>query len=274
MTIQTADHTIGELLRRWRQHRRVSQLDLALQAEVSARHISFLETGRSLPSREMVLRLADHLGIPLRERNSLLMAAGFAPVYPATSLDDPSMSVIRSAIDLVLKGHEPNPAIAIDRYWTLVAANRSIELLLMGVAPELLEPPINVLRLSLHPDGLASRIINLDQWRNHVFRQLRNYIDTSADPELAALYEELRSYPGGEDIGRFEQSHSALAVEDLVIPLRFRSEAGDLSFFSTTTVFGTANDVTLAELAIESFFPADETTAAVLRRGMPPPEST
>ncbi|TVR72252.1 MAG: XRE family transcriptional regulator [Sphaerobacteraceae bacterium] len=256
---------MGELLRRWRQHRRVSQLDLALQAEVSARHISFLETGRSLPSREMLLRLADHLGIPLRERNSLLMAAGFAPVYPATSLEDPSMGVIRSAIDLVLKGHEPYPAIAIDRYWTLVTANRSIDLLLMGVAPELLEPPVNVLRLSLHPDGLAPRIINLDQWRTHVFRQLRNYIDTSADPALAALYEELRSYPGGDDTGRNEQRPGALVVDDLVIPLRFRSEAGELSFFSTTTVFGTANDVTLAELAIESFFPADAATTDILR---------
>ncbi len=262
-----AEHTIGELLRRWRQHRRVSQLELALHAEVSARHISFLETGRSLPSREMLLRLADHLGIPLRERNSLLMAAGFAPVYSATSLEDPSMEVIRSAIELVLKGHEPNPAIAIDRYWTLVTANRSIDLLLMGVAPELLEPPVNVLRLSLHPDGLAPRIINLDQWRSHVFRQLRNYIDTSADPALAALYEELRSYPGGDDTGHSEQrpSGSGLAVDDLVIPLRFRSEAGELSFFSTTTVFGTANDVTLAELAIESFYPADAPTADILR---------
>jgi transcriptional regulator with XRE-family HTH domain len=266
VTIQTADYAIGELLRRWRQHRRVSQLELALQAEVSARHISFLETGRSLPSREMVIRLADHLGIPLRERNSLLMAAGFAPVYPVTSLEDPAMGVIRSAIELVLEGHEPNPAIAIDRYWTLVTANRSIDILLKGVAPELLEPPVNVLRLSLHPDGLASRIINLDQWRSHVFRQLRNYIDISADPVLAELYEELHSYPGGDNARRIDQRPRELAVDDLVIPLRFRSEAGELSFFSTTTVFGTANDVTLAELAIESFFPADAATADILRR--------
>lgn len=273
MTIQTADHTVGELLRSWRQRRRVSQLDLALDAEVSARHISFLETGRSRPSREMILRLADQLGIPLRERNSLLIAAGFAPVYPATPMHDPAMDVVRSAIELVLTGHEPYPAIAIDRYWTLVTSNRSIDMLLSGIAPWLLEPPVNVLRLSLHPDGLAPRIVNLDQWRVHVFKRIRSYIDTSADPELMALYEELNSYPAGAGSGHSDLRTTEYTVDDLVMPLRLRSDAGELSFFSTTTVFGTANDVTLAELAIESFFPADEATAAVLRRGMTPPES-
>lgn len=269
--MHVAEHTVGTLLRSWRQRRRVSQLDLALESDVSTRHISFLETGRSQPSRQMILHLAEHLDIPLRERNSLLVAAGYTPVYPATSLDDDSMRVVRSAIELVLSGHEPYPAIAIDRYWTLVTANRSIELLLAGVAPELLQPPINVLRLSLHPDGLAPRIINLEQWRDHVFRRLRGFIDRSADPELIALYDELRSYPAAEGRPLPGDDADHASVDDLVMPLRMKSDAGPLSFFSTTTVFGTANDVTLAELAIESFFPADEATAGILRQAMERP---
>lgn len=263
--MKTADLAAGELLRSWRQRRRVSQLQLALDSDVSTRHISFLETGRAQPSRQMILHLAEHLDIPLRERNSLLIAAGYAPVYPATSLDDPSMQVIRSAIDLVLSGHEPYPAIAIDRYWTLVAANRAIDMLLVGIAPELLEPPVNVLRLSLHPDGLAPRILNLDQWRDHVFRRLRGYIATSADPVLVELYDELRSYPAGDGRRHSDEHGREQSVDDLVIPLRMQTDVGALSFISTTTVFGTANDVNLAELAIESFFPADEATAGILR---------
>jgi transcriptional regulator with XRE-family HTH domain len=267
--METQEKTVGELLRTWRRQRRVSQLDLALDADVSTRHISFLETGRALPSREMLLRLAEHLDIPLRERNSLLIAAGYAPVYPSTRLEDPAMSVVRDAIELVLTGHEPYPAIAINRYWDLITANRAARLLLEEVEPNLLEPPVNVLRISLHPDGLAPRITNLDQWRAHVFLRLRRYIEMSADPGLVALYEELQEFPGSDNPAtnqnrQFEEQR----VEDLVIPLRLQTGMGQLSFFSTTTVFGTANDVTLSELAIESFFPADPATAETLRQAM------
>jgi transcriptional regulator with XRE-family HTH domain len=264
--VEVTDHSVGPLLRRWRQRRRVSQLDLALETDVSTRHISFVETGRSIPSRQMILRLAEHLGIPLRERNELLIAAGYAPVYTAMPLDDPSMDVVRSAIDRVLAGHEPYPAMAIDRYWTLVAANRAIDPLLAGVAPTLLDPPVNVLRISLHPDGLAPRIINLDQWRVHVFKRLRHYIDTSGDPALVALDDELRTYPGrGSSGGAYRGDAS---VDDLVMPLRIRMASAELSFFTTTTVFGNANDVTLSELAVESLFPADAETAEMLRQSM------
>jgi transcriptional regulator with XRE-family HTH domain len=269
MTMETHVKPVGELLRTWRRQRRVSQLDLALDADVSTRHISFVETGRALPSREMLLRLAERLDIPLRERNGLLVAAGYAPVFPRTPLDDPAMTVVRDAIELVLKGHEPYPAIAINRYWDLITANRSARLLLADVEPNLLEPPVNVLRISLHPDGLAPRITNLDQWRTHVFSRLRRYIEMSADPGLVDLYDELQGFPGSikhaSDQGRHPEEQR---VEDLVIPLRLRTGMGTLSFFSTTTVFGTANDVTLSELAIESFFPADHATAKTLRQAM------
>lgn len=240
-------------------------MELALDSGVSTRHISFLETGRSQPSRQMILHLAEHLDIPLRERNELMIAAGYAPVYPATPLDDVSMDVVRSAIELVLTGHEPYPALAIDRYWTLVAANRALGPLLAGVSPALLEPPVNVLRLSLHPDGLAPRIVNFDQWRDHVLRRLRGYIGTSADPVLVELHDELRSYPAGDVRTHSVEGGPDQKVDDLVIPLRMQTDVGVLSFISTTTVFGTANDVNLAELAIESFFPADKATAGILR---------
>jgi transcriptional regulator with XRE-family HTH domain len=267
--METKNRPVGEILRSWRRHRRVSQLDLALDAEVSTRHISFVETGRSRPSREMLLRLAEQLEIPLRERNGLMVAAGYAPVYAQTSLDEPEMRIVREAIDLVLTGHEPFPAIAIDRHWNLVTANRAAPLLLMGIDLSLLEPPINVLRVSLHPRGLATRIVNLDQWRSHVFRQLRRRITMVADPTLISLYEELHSFPT-DDAGS-TNTHAPSdgpTVDDLVIPLRIKTEVGLLSFFSTTTVFSAANVITLSELAIESFFPADTATADALRQAM------
>jgi transcriptional regulator with XRE-family HTH domain len=246
----------GALLRQWRQRRRVSQLDLAIAADVSARHVSFLETGRSKPSREMVLRLAERLEVPLRERNPLLLAAGYAPSYPARSLDDAAMTPVRAAVDAILAGYEPYPAVVVDRGWNLVAANASAALF-TGLAPQrLLVPPVNVLRLSLHPDGLAGRIANLAEWRGHVLGRLAREAAASADPGLAALHAELAAYPGG----------TAPAPEQAVaVPLRLRVDGRELAFLSTVTTFGTALDVTLAELSIEAFLPADAATAAALR---------
>ncbi|MBA2451833.1 MAG: helix-turn-helix transcriptional regulator [Chloroflexia bacterium] len=253
---------VGEILRHWRRHRRVSQLDLALDTKVSARHISFLETGRSRPSRDMLLRLAEQLQVPLRDRNTLLVAAGFAPVYNRTPLDNPAMNAARAAIDLVLNGHQPFPALAVDRYWTLIAGNQAIAGLLIGVAAHLLEAPVNVLRVSLHPEGIAPRIINLDQWREHTFSRLERQIDSTADPELMTLFEELRQYSGSaETDSGSDQPHDG-PYGDFAIPLKLRTDQGTLSFFSTTTVFGAVNDITLDELAIESFYPADEETAS------------
>lgn len=250
----------------WRRRRRLSQLEMALEAEVSARHLSFLETGRSLPSRQMLLHLAEQLAIPLRERNTLLVAAGYAPVYPATPLHDPALDAAREAVELVLGGHEPYPALAVDRAWNLVAANRSTGFLLSEIAPALLQPPVNVLRVSLHPEGLAPRIVNLGEWRRHLLARLQQQIEASADPELEALYQELRGYPAprpepGSPARNDDQPHPAL-----VVPVRLRAGSEVLSLFSTTTVFGTAVDITLAELTIESFFPADTATAEALRR--------
>ncbi len=256
---------IGDHLREWRQRRRLSQLDLALDAEISTKHLSFLETGRAQPSRDMVLRLAERLDVPLRERNILLVSAGYAPVFPQRTLGDPALQQARKAVDLVLKGHEPYPAIAIDRHWTLVAHNAAVPLLLAGAAPRLMQPPVNVLRLSLHPEGLAPRIENLAEWRAHLLARLRQQIDVTADPELMKLLDELAAYPapGGAKAARVNVSQEHAGV---VVPLRFATDAGTLSLFSTTTIFGTPVDITLAELAIESFFPADAATADMLRR--------
>jgi len=253
---------VGEQLRQWRQRRRMSQLDFALEADISTRHLSFLETGRSQPSREMVLRLAELLEIPLRERNILLVAAGFAPVFAERSLQDPLLGSARTAVDLVLKGHEPYPALAIDRHWTLIAANRSVTPMLAGIEPGLLQPPVNVLRMSLHPGGLAPRIANLAQWRAHLFARLRHQIDVSADATLIALLEELAAYPApaASPSTPINRDHS-----QFVVPFQLATPAGVLSFISTTTVFGTPVEITLSELAIESFFPADEATAQALR---------
>jgi transcriptional regulator with XRE-family HTH domain len=250
---------VGEQLRAWRSRRRLSQLDLALDAEISARHLSFLETGRSRPSRPMLLRLAERLGIPARDRNVLLVAAGFAPALPERSLDDPALAAARRAVDLVLKAYEPFPALAVDRHWHLIAANAGLAPLLVGVAPHLLEPPVNVLRLSLHPEGAAPRIVNLPEWRAHILHRLEAQVEASADSALAALLAELRAYPGGT--GPTADTHGGVAV-----PLVFRAGERTLSFLSTTTMFGTPIDVTLTELAIEAFLPADEATAVYLMK--------
>jgi transcriptional regulator with XRE-family HTH domain len=261
---------VGELLRSWRQRRGLSQLDLAMHADISTRHVSFMETGRSQPSRPMVIHLAERLEVPLRDRNALLIAAGYAPVYAERSLDDPALAAARQAVDLVLTGHEPYPALAVDRHWQLVAANRAVAPLLAGAAAELLQPPVNVLRLSLHPSGLAPRIDNLRQWRDHVVARLFHQVEVSADPVLAALYEELRNYAMPEaDRSAVDRPGHMEAYGDVVVPFRLRTDQGVLSFFSTTTVFGTAVDITLSELAIESFFPADAATADTLRRVLP-----
>jgi transcriptional regulator with XRE-family HTH domain len=251
--------TFGTQLRQWRQRRRLSQLDLSVDADVSTRHLSFVETGRAMPSREMVLRLADRLDVPLRERNRLLTAAGFAPMFVQRSLDDPALKAAREAIELILTGHEPYPALAIDRHWTLVSYNRAVLPLLEGVAPELLKPPLNVLRLSLHPGGLAPRILNLGQWRAHLLARLRQQVAASGDPVLAALADELRAYAAPLE------GHTDLAEAAVVVPLVLATQNGNLSFISTTTVFGTPVDITLSELALETFFPADTHTAIALQ---------
>lgn len=256
--------TIGTLLRDWRQLRRFSQLDLALEAEISQKHLSFIESGRSRPSREMVLQLAEHLGVPLRERNALLLAAGYAPVYPQRPLDDPGLGAARAAIDLVLKGHEPYPALAVDRHWTLLAANATVTALLGLVAEAaLLRPPINVLRLSLHPGGLAPHIVNLDEWRAHLLARLRQQIRATADPVLAELLGELLACPAPSAPAR--KGDPSEAEAGIVVPMQLRLGGGVLSLISTTTVFGTPVDVTLSELALETFFPADAATAEALR---------
>ena len=252
---------IGDQLRMWRQRRRLSQLELACDADISARHVSFLETGRSQPSREMLLRLAERLAIPLRDRNPLLLSAGFAPVYSERRLDDPVLQQARKAMELVLAGHEPYPALAIDRHWSLVSANAAVAPLLSGVAPRLLEPPMNVLRIGLHPQGLAPRVENFGEWRTHLLARLRHQIDATADPVLVELLAELESYPVAVTADHATQGDDYGGV---VVPLRLRTDRGVLSFFSTTTVFGTPLDITLAELAIESMFPADPQTAEML----------
>jgi transcriptional regulator with XRE-family HTH domain len=253
---------IGNHLREWRQRRRMSQLELACEAEISARHLSFVETGRSLPSRAMVLRLAEQLEIPTRERNLLLVAAGYAPVFPERALDHPALGAARQAIDLVIGGQKPYPAFALDRHWNVVASNGALPELYVGVTPALLQP-VNALRLSLHPEGLAPRIVNLPEWRAHMLARLRQQIDLTADPVLVALMREVAAYPAPRPAHRREPAGDASAV---AVPFKIAIEAGVLSFFSTTTVFGTPVDVTLSELALEMFFPADAATAAIVRR--------
>ena len=263
VSMMHAARPVGDFLREWRQRRRMSQLDLALEAEISTRHLSFMETGRAAPSREMVLRLAERLDIPLRERNALLVAAGFAPVFPERSLDDPLLQPARKAMDLVLAGHEPYPALAIDRHWNLVAYNKAVPFFLASVDPSLLTPPVNVLRLSLHPQGFAPRIANYWEWRIHLFERLRHQIGITADPVLVDLINELSAYPAPDGA---KPHHGGNDYAGVVVPLQFISDAGVMSFISTTTVFGTPIDVTLSELALETFFPADAATAEALRK--------
>jgi transcriptional regulator with XRE-family HTH domain len=281
---------VGPLLREWRERRRLSQLGLAVEAGVSARHVSFVENGRARPSPEMVLHLAERLDVPLRERNQLLLSAGYAPIYGQRSLDDAEMEPVRQAIGLVLGGHEPYPALVVDQQWTMVDANGGLAVLTDGVAPDLLEPPVNVLRVALHPDGMAPRIVNLTEWRTHLLERLDRQIAATNDPVLVKLRDELDGYPapggdGAEGQGpatggtgahgngngngaRTERSSAtsgAQLASDIVVTLRLREGDDELAFFSTIATFGTAVDITMSELAIESFFPADRTTAEYLQ---------
>lgn len=247
--------TVGPLLKTWRTKRRLSQLDLALEAGVSTRHLSFVETGRSRPSEQMLLHLAEQLDVPLRERNRLLLAAGYAPVFSQRPLDE--LGPIKDALDQLLAGHEPFPAIVVDRAWNVVAANAAIPMLTAGAAPHLLEPPINALRLTLHPEGMAPRIANLAQWRAHLLRDLAVQAEATGDEALQALRDELAAYPGPDgDPG----------PHDVFVPLEIHGPDGTtLRFLSTRTSFSTALDVTVSELAIESFFPADEPTRKAIQ---------
>lgn len=247
--------TFGEVLRDWRRRRRLSQLDLALEADVSARHVSFIESGRSTPSRAMVLRLAAALEVPLRERNRLLVAAGLAPQYTERGLDDPEMAPVRAGLERVLAAYEPSPCLVVNRHWDVLQANSSTAVLLEGVAPHLLGHP-NALRIALHPDGLAPRIRNLAQWRHHVVGRLRR--EVTGAPGLAALLSEVESYPGGMD--------DSADLGEVAVPLElYRLDGVLLSFLSLVATFGTALDLTAAELSIEAFLPADEATAEALR---------
>ncbi|HWC40003.1 MAG TPA: helix-turn-helix domain-containing protein [Acidimicrobiales bacterium] len=277
---------VGPLLREWRERRRLSQLELAVEAGVSARHVSFVENGRARPSPEMVLHLAERLDVPLRERNQLLLSAGYAPVYGQRTLDDAGMEPVRNAIELVLAGHEPYPALVVDQHWTMVAANRGLAVITDGVAPELLEPPVNVLRVALHPDGLATRIVNLAEWRTHLLERLDRQIAATNDPVLVKLRDELTGFPApasdgreghgvgvagtaahgnGNGAGKRPATTGAQLASDIVVSLRLRVGDAELAFFSTIATFGTAVDVTISELAIESFFPADRFTAEYLQ---------
>lgn len=259
--VATPKPGVGELLRGWRERRRLSQLDLALEANVSARHLSFVETGRSKPSRELVLSLAEHLDVPFRERNNLLLAAGFAPIYDETPLAEASMVPVRHALQKIVAGHEPFPAAIVDRHWNLIWSNEPARrILTAGVAPELLEPPVNAMRVTLHPDGLAGKIANLEAWSAHLLMRVRRQLARAPDHELEALRDELSGYPG--------VSEPSIAVDPermLFVPLRLEHEGRELSLFSTLATFGTALDITLAELSIESFFPANKETDAALR---------
>jgi transcriptional regulator with XRE-family HTH domain len=253
LEVMTAPTRVGPLLRSWRLRRRLSQLELALDAGVSTRHLSFVETGRSRPSEQMVLHLAEQLEVPLRERNDLLLAAGYAPVYRRRGLEEPELEPVKDALDRLLAAHEPFPAVVIDRQFEMIAANGALAPLLEGVAPHLLDPPVNTLRVALHPEGMAPRIANLGEWRAHLLTDLAREAQASGDPALKTLYDELASYPGPQ-----VEPHAY----DVFVPLRL---AGGLTFLSTRTTFATAVDVTVSELAVEAFFPADAATAAALR---------
>ncbi|MBO0510932.1 helix-turn-helix domain-containing protein [Streptomyces beijiangensis] len=259
MSEQRTGSEVGALLRGWRERRRLSQVDLANQAGVSSRHLSFLETGRAMPSRAMVLRLAEQLEVPMRDRNPLLLAAGYAPVYEEKPLADPTMGPVLDAIGQVLSGHDPYPALVVDGEWNLVDTNRSFALFTEGAAPELLEPPVNALRLVLHPKGMAPGIVNLGAWRAKLLGRLRRRV--SADPRLRPLYEELVEYPCDQE----EPELDVPGLGDICTPLQLLREGRQLSFFGTLATFGAPRDITVSELTIESFFPADEATAEAVR---------
>ncbi|MFJ9931222.1 MULTISPECIES: helix-turn-helix domain-containing protein [Streptomyces] len=252
---------VGQLLRAWRERRRLSQLELALRADSSARHISFVETGRSRPSEEMVLRLAEHLDVPVRERNALLLAAGYAPRYPETPLDDPALDALRDGMERLIQGYEPYPALVVDAGYTVVAANRGIAMLLEGVPEELLRPAPNAMRLTLHPEGLAPRIRNLREWRGHLLAQMERQLALHRSDQLRALYDEVTAYPVPEDAPGEEPDEP---VPYFALPMRIEHEGRVLSFVSSISTFNTPMDITVAELAIETFLPADAATTKYL----------
>ena len=254
MATTAATRTAGDLLREWRQRRRLTQMDLGLAAGVSTRHLSFVETGRASPSREMLLHLCEHLDVPLRERNTLLVAAGYAPSYHERDLASPEMRPVREALDRLLTAHNPYPAVVVDRWWNLVAANDSVGVLVEGVAPELMAPQFNVLRASLHPDGLARRIRNLGEWRSHVLTRLREQVERTGDPQLAGLLDEIEGYPAPPS------PPAVFSYDGVAVPLRLATPSGDLNLLSTIATFGTPLDVTVSDLSIEAFYPADEAT--------------
>jgi transcriptional regulator with XRE-family HTH domain len=261
MALPEGAPSAGPLLREWRQRRNLSQLELALRSAVSARHLSFIETGRSRPSREMVLHLADRLDVPLRERNRLLMAAGFAPVFSERGFDEGEMAPIREALERFLVAHEPYPALVVDRHWNVLAANRGVAYVNRDVAPELRKPPANALRIALHPDGLASRISNLANWSGYLLARLRREIEATGDHELKALYEELVAYPGTTT--EYDPA-GPLNSTDVLFMQELRLDERELAFFCTLTTFGTPRDLTLAELSIIAFYPANRQTAEAL----------
>jgi transcriptional regulator with XRE-family HTH domain len=265
----TASAAVGDHLREWRLRRRMSQLDLACEAEVSSRHLSFVETGRSQPSRDMILRLAERLEVPMRERNVLLVAGGYAPVFPERSLDAPELAAAKAALDILLEGMKPYPAFAVDRHWNIVASNGALPQLYDGVDPALMARPVNALRLSLHPRGLGPRIVNFAEWHAHVVDRLRHQIDLTADAGLIELLDEVRGY-GRAQPGRPRPAPAA--APEMIVPFRVRVAGEVASFFTTTMVFGTPVEVTLSELALESFFPADAQTVALVKRlsALPP----
>jgi transcriptional regulator with XRE-family HTH domain len=263
MTTTTATSTgVGAMLRQWRGRRRVSQLDLAIAADVSARHVSFIETGRSQPSQTMILRLAEHLNVPIRDRNALLLAAGYAPAFPETALAAPEMAPLREVIDQLLRGYEPYPALVFDAGYNIVATNVGVTMMLDGVTGHLLEPPINTMRLALHPDGLAARLANFGQVRRHLLDRFARHIDTWQWDHLRELYDEVRSYPPPATVSVEEPDAPEAAF---ALPLRLRHGATELSFISAVATFNTPLDVTVSELAIETFLPADPQTAKALR---------
>ena len=264
MTTVATGTGVGPLLREWRERRRLSQLELALRADSSSRHISFIETGRSRPSEEMILRLAEHLDVPVRDRNALLLAAGYAPKYAESTLDDPQLATLREGIENLLRGYDPYPAIVVDGAYTVVAANQSIGLLLAGLPEHLLTPPLNAMRITLHPDGLAPRIRNLREWRGHLLAQMERQIGLARSEALRALYEEVSAYPLPEG-GDPEDREDPEPYPYFALPLRIEHDGHVLSFVSSISTFNTPMDVTVSELAIETLLPADPATVAYLR---------
>jgi transcriptional regulator with XRE-family HTH domain len=261
MALPEGAPSAGALLREWRKRRNFSQLELALRSAISSRHLSFIETGRAQPSREMVLHLAERLDVPLRERNRLLLAAGFAPVFGERSLGESAMAPVREALERFLAAHEPYPAVVVDRHWNVVAFNRGVEYVNHNVAPELRAPPANALRIALHPDGLAPQISNLSDWSGFLLARLRREIEATGDPELEALYDELAAYPG---VAAEEDLADAPRSNEIMLRHELRLDNTDLALFCTFTTFGTARDLTLSELSIVAFYPANRQTAEAL----------